>query len=255
MIDIKDYFTEASNISCIPNEEYENLSDIIEAIDAMSRTTYRGISVIDCYKQNFLYVSDNNYFLYGFTVGEVKELGFNFYINQMQYNDKQIFEEMDIVVYQFLQNYPVENIKDFTLSYDFYIMDKYCEQKRLVNHQVTPLKLTKEGKVWLALCVTTHPSNKKAGNITIHKKKAEVYWIYDKKNKKWCQISLPKLSDTEKDILKLFIMGFKTDEVASRINRSPEMVKIHRKRIFNKFGTKNILETITFAKNHRLHIY
>jgi DNA-binding CsgD family transcriptional regulator len=172
----------------------------------------------------------------------------------MQYNDFKLFKEMDIIVYKFLHSYPVEEIKNFTLSYDFYIMDKQNEQKRLVNHQVTPLRLTEDGKIWLALCVTTIPSNKKAGNITMRKSGLINYWIYEKKDKKWREIVPLKLKDVEKDILKLFTMGFTTDEVAARIKRSPEMVKIHRKRIFEKFGTKNIVETITYAKNNRLII-
>jgi PAS domain-containing protein len=169
MIDIKDYFTEVSRISHIPNEEYDRLDDLIAGIDAFSRTTYRGIYVIDYYRQNFLYVSDNPFFLYGFTVEEVKELGFKFYINHMHHNDFKLFKEMDIIVYQFLQRCPAEEIKNFTLSYDFYIKNKLSRQKHLVNHQITPLRMAECGKVWLALCVTTIPSNKKAGNITMYK--------------------------------------------------------------------------------------
>ena len=59
MIAQNDFFIEENIIKNIPESNYNIISHIIEDIGAIARTTFRSIYIIDYYKQNFLYVSDN----------------------------------------------------------------------------------------------------------------------------------------------------------------------------------------------------
>jgi DNA-binding CsgD family transcriptional regulator len=253
MAEVKDFFFEENRIDHIPDEAYNDIDCVIETVEAISRTTYASIYIIDYHKRNFLYVSNNFFYICGLKASEVKDLGFNFYIERMKPTDMNFLVEMDMLGFQFFQKLPIERRKKYTMSYDFHITNnKSGKQKYLINHQLTPLRLTEDGKVWLALCVVSIPSNRKAGNITMLENNSDGYWFYNKTCKQWDEVKYPQLKDEEKDVLKLSAMGFTVEEIATRIGRSLDTAKKHRKNIFEKLNVKNISEAISRAKSQRL---
>lgn len=252
MTEIKDFFIKDNTIKSIPNEAYDDINQTIEDIDAFSRSTYKSVYVIDYYKQNFLYVSDNPVFLCGMSAEEVKELGYNFYINHVPPEDLELLLEINRVGFQFLNDIPIEENKDYTLSYDFHIVNKDSNRKRLINHQITPLRFTDSGQLWLGLCAASISSANKPGNIVISKKKSKEYWLYNQNTKRWEIIQRPELKDMEKDVLKLSAMGYTMNEIAAEVNRSFNTVKSYRKSLFQKLGVNNITEAINIGMNHRL---
>ena len=252
MAEITDFFIDENSIQYIYEEDYETVKHLVTDIDIFARTTYKSVYIIDYYKQNFLYVSDNPIFLCGMTANEVKELGYNFYIKQVSPEDLLLLLEVNIAGFQFLQKVEREEISDYTVSYDFHLINKDSNKKRLINHQITPLRLTKNGKVWLALCTVAISSENKSGNITMSKNKSTEYWYYNRENKKWEKKSQPELKDIEKDVLILSAMGFTMSEIASEVDRSFDTIKAYRKNIFEKLGVDNISEAISLAMNYRL---
>lgn len=252
MAEIKDFFIKENTIEHILDKEYDSITHIIADIDAFSRTTYKSVYVIDYYKQNFLYVADNPLFLCGMSANEVRELGYNFYINHVTPEDLNLLLEINLAGFQFLQNIPVEELRNYTVSYDFHIINKDSNKKRLINHQITPLRLTESGKVWLALCVALISSRNKSGNIMMMKNKSKDYWLYNRENKKWKATSRLEFSEAEKEVLRLSAMGFTMNEIADEIHRSFDTVKAYRKSLFEKLGVDNISEAISYAMNHRL---
>ncbi len=252
MTEINDFFIKGNTIKSIPNEVYDGINQIIEDIDAFSRATYKSVYVIDYYKQNFLYVSDNPLFLCGMSADEVKELGYNFYINHVPAEDLEMLLEINRVGFQFLSDIPAEENKDYTLSYDFHIVNKDSNRKRLINHQITPLRFTESGQLWLGLCAASVSSSSKSGNIVVSKNKSKEYWLYNRNIKRWEIIHRPELKEMEKDVLKLSAMGYTMNEIAGEVNRSFNTVKSYRKSLFEKLGVNNITEAISFAMNHRL---
>ncbi|HBX20642.1 MAG TPA: helix-turn-helix transcriptional regulator, partial [Porphyromonadaceae bacterium] len=189
MAEIKDFFIKENTIEHIGDDVYDSITHIIADIDAFSRSTYKSVYVIDYYKQNFLYVADNPLFLCGMTAEEVRELGYNFYLNQVIPADLNLLLEINVAGFKFLQNIPTEELRNYTVSYDFHIINKDSNKKRLINHQITPLRLTDSGKVWLALCVASISSRHKSGNIMMTKNKSKDYWLYNRENKKWIETS------------------------------------------------------------------
>ena len=73
MIKVKDLFIKENRLDEIPEEAYNAVATILEDIDAFARTTYRSVYVIDYYRQNFLYVSENPLFLCGMDASEVRQ--------------------------------------------------------------------------------------------------------------------------------------------------------------------------------------
>jgi DNA-binding CsgD family transcriptional regulator len=252
MIKEKDFFIEENKVIHISDDAYNSVSQIIEDMDAFTRLTYRSFYVIDYYKKNFLYVSDNPLFLCGLAADEVKKMGYSFYINQVVPEDLSLLLEINKAGFQFLQNIPIEEKKKYTVSYDFHIVNKLSDRIQLINHQITPLRLTESGEIWLALCVASVSSNNKSGNITMAKNGLSEYWFFDRNNGKWQKVPRPELKEVEKEVLKLSARGFGAREIAVEIRRSFDTVRGYRKDIFEKLGVDNIAAAISYAKNYRL---
>ena len=72
MVKVEDFFISPNAASNIQEEEYQKMDFLIDTIDAVSRTIFQSLYIIDYYKKNFLYVSDNPLFLCGHTAEEVK---------------------------------------------------------------------------------------------------------------------------------------------------------------------------------------
>lgn len=79
MTDIKDFFTRSKETHNAPTYDPKVLSTLIFSVDAFARMTYQSIYLIDYYKNDFLYVSDNPLFLCGHTAMEVKDMGYSFF--------------------------------------------------------------------------------------------------------------------------------------------------------------------------------
>lgn len=62
------------------DDYYLNVIPYVKALEAYSRTTYQSIYVVDYYKMNFLYMSENILFLCGYSPEEIRSMGFGFYL-------------------------------------------------------------------------------------------------------------------------------------------------------------------------------
>lgn len=114
-----EFFIRENEILFVPDEYYAPMQLYVQFLDAFSRTTYKSIYVIDYYKKNFLYVSDNPLFLCGMSANEVREMGYEFYIRQVPESDLPLLLEINRAGFLFAQNVPTENRLEYTLSYDF----------------------------------------------------------------------------------------------------------------------------------------
>ncbi|MDR0332050.1 MAG: LuxR C-terminal-related transcriptional regulator [Dysgonamonadaceae bacterium] len=248
----QDFFIEENRVSGINCDSYESIHHIIEDLEAFTRLTYKSVYVIDYHKQNFLFVSNNPLFLCGFTAEKVKEMGYSFYINQVVPEDLSLLLEINKAGFKFLSDIPREEKRNYTVSYDFRIMIKDSAITRLINHQITPLRLTEKGEVWLALCVVSISTKLVSGNITMFKNGSDDHWLYNKNNGKWEKALRPELTEKEKEVLKFSSMGYNMKEIAVMLHRSFDSVRLYRKNIFLKLNVDSIAAAVNYAKNHRL---
>ena len=63
----------------ITDADYQRVQPYVEAAQAFAQTTYQSIYIIDDFRKDFLYVSDNPLFLCGHTADEVRQMGYGFY--------------------------------------------------------------------------------------------------------------------------------------------------------------------------------
>jgi len=68
----------------------------------------------------------------------------------------------------------------------------------------------------------------------------------------WKATERIELSNREKEILQLSTRGYTISEIAETIFVSPDTVKFHRKKLFEKLEVANISEAIVCAANNKL---
>lgn len=235
----------------LPEElDYSRADEYVRSAEAFSRSTYQSVYIIDYYKQNFLYVSPNPMFLCGLKPQQMIELGYRFYLKYVPENEQELLLDINRVGFAFYNQIPMKQRKDWYISYDFHILND--GHPILINHKLTPLTLTSDGRIWFALCIVSASTHTTPGHIEMHHVSTPDYFAFNPVTRRWDKKAMPSLTEGEKSVLTLSIQGYTMSEIADRIYLSPDTIKKYRKRIFEKLGVRNISEAIAAATNNKL---
>lgn len=251
MLKTTDDFFIPDNEVRLPEElDYSRVSEYARSAEAFSRSTYQSVYIIDYFRQNFLYVSPNPMFLCGLSPERMTEFGYRFYSTYVPEEEQPTLIELNRAGFSFYNNIPVNERKDWYISYDFHILNG--GRRILVNHKLTPLALTSDGRIWLALCVVSASTHTDAGHIEMHRVGSSDFFEYNLTTRRWDKRQMPVLTDGEKSVLTLSIQGYTMSEIADKICLSPDTIKKYRQRIFEKLDVRNISEAIVAATNNKL---
>ncbi|QTE23611.1 response regulator transcription factor [Polaribacter cellanae] len=248
---IDNFFSIQNTVNHISDNDYKQVHDYLEPIRAFARTSYKSIYVIDYQKKCLDYVSDNPLLLCGHTAKEVKEMGYGFYFNFVPKEDLDLLLKINTVWFNFYDNISLEERKRYTILYDFRLKNKNGKTI-LVNHKLTPLFLTSNGKIWKAICIVSLSSRHHSGNVKIYKQGSNKFWRYDLENNFWKVEEKVVLTEREKEILRYSAQGYTINEIAEIIFLSPATIKFHRQKLFEDLHVSNITEAISFAINNKL---
>jgi len=247
-----EFFIPENTVDYVSEEEYIQAGYVISALEAFARVTYHSIYVIDYYRKNFLYVSENPLFLCGLQPGEVKDMGYAFYFKHVPEEEVNMLLEINRAGFNFYNQTPVEDRIKLSITYDFHICNLKENKKILINHKLTPVLLAQNGNIWLASCIVSLSSHKTAGNFEARMLGEMNYWTYSIENRKWKQESSIKLNDREKDILSLSAQGYTMNEIADKLYVGVNTVKFHKRNIFDKLNVSNITEALSVASNSKM---
>jgi len=245
------FFSNKNTITEISDKDISQTENYLEVVKTFAKLTYQSVYIIDYQKRNFEYVSDNPIFLCGLTSEEVRELGYDFYFKNVGEKDLNLLLKINQIGFDFFDNLPVEDRKDYTISYDFHIINEK-KNSILINHKLTPLFLNEEGKIWKAMCIVSLSPNHSSGNIIISSIKSEILSEFNLEDNVWENKKKAKLSDRETEILTLHARGLTINEIAEKIFLSPDTVKFHRRKLFEKMGVENITEALSYATHNKL---
>lgn len=235
-------------------EDESTLDVYIAMAKAVARTTYQSLYIIDYCTMSFLYVSTNPLFLCGQTPEEVKEQGYNFYMNNVPEEDLGFLAEINHAGFKFFAQTPVHARLLCTISYSFYLKVNKggSSLKILINHQLTPLSLDSGGNIHLALCVVSLAHTDKPYSAYITMEGHPVRWEYFSNEKRWKKVSKTTLTENEKLVISLSRQGVTIEGIAAAMYKSIDSIKGYRKDLFQKLGVSNISEAIAYAIHHRL---
>lgn len=247
---INEFFIPDNEIRLSEELDYSRVDEYIRSAEAFSRSSYQSVYIIDYFRQNFLYVSPNPMFLCGMSPERVKELGYRFYLDFVPMDEQPLLLTLNKAGFAFYNDINVHERKNWYISYDFHILNN--GRKILINHKLTPLALTSDGRIWLALCVVSAATHTTPGHIEMHRVGSSDYFEYSTVSRRWIKKVMPSLTDGEKSVLTLSIQGYTMSEIADKICLSPDTIKKYRKRIFEKLDVRNISEAIVAATNNKV---
>lgn len=247
---LDDFFIPDNEVRLPEELDYSHVDEYIRSVEAFSRSSYQSVYIIDYFRQNFLYVSPNPMFLCGLSPERVKELGYRFYLDFVPEDEQPMLLMLNKAGFAFYNDIPVHERKDWYISYDFHILNE--GKIILINHKMTPLALTSDGRIWLSLCIVSASTHTEAGHIEMHHVGSSEYFEYNATTHRWAKKQMPTLTDGEKSVLTLSIQGYTMSEIADKICLSPDTIKKYRKRIFEKLEVRNISEAIVASTNNKL---
>lgn len=247
----KSFFSLKNTVQEISESDIKQTANYIETIEALTRITNSSVYVIDYEKKGFDYVSDNPLFLCGNSAEEVKQMGYNFYFKNVPEKDLDLLLLINTAGFDFYEKIPKQERKNYTISYDF-LLQTIEDRQILINQKLTPLFLTQEGKIWKAICIVSLSSQKNSGNIIISNNSGNETFYYDLEKNCWKKLQKIVISEREKEILRFSIRGYSINEIAEKIFISPDTVKFHRKKLFEKLDVSNISEAISFVTKNKI---
>lgn len=250
MDEIQRFFSGKNTVAYLSEAEYAQSGNYLEVLRAVARLSYMSMYVIDYQRKAFEYVSDNPLFLCNHTPAEVMAMGYSFYFKYVSPEDLEMLIRVNEIGFDFFDRTPLEDRKNYSISYDFNLQTG--REKILVNHKLTPIFITSEGKIWKALCVVSLSSNTTSGNILLSKTGEDSFWELDLNTGRWNKMDKSKLSDRELQIVRLHAQGLTISQIADRTFIAVDTVKFHRRKLFEKLQVKNMAEALAYVKNNKL---
>lgn len=240
-----------NNVCTIDEKQYKKLDTIIQTVKTMSRALYQSVYIIDYHKNEFLYVSDNPLFLCGHTAKEIKDGGYSVHAQHVSEEEIKKLLEINRVGFKFFEaNITQEDRHLCYFTYDFHI--PLNGKKALINHKLMPMLFTKDGRIWIAICIVSLSTRSFSRDLELHFESSPRYWRYNLSSHKWDEKRMIELSNEEKIVLQLCSQGFTIKEIAEIMCRSVDTIKFYRRSLFEKTKKKNIIGVLNFANLYKL---
>ena len=232
MPQIDDFFIDKNRVDGITEEDYERVQPKIEAVAAAARTTTNSIYIIDYHKRNFLYSSENPMLA---PVG-LKDMGYSLYIDYVPKEEQAMLLEINRAGFEEFSRIDLANKMEFVISYDFHFIQNGRSK----------------GQLWLALASFSLSPRKHFGNVRMWRVTESGNGIvgnrdvreYSLVDGKWHDSTPIVLTETEQQLLMMSAQGYTTEEIASRLFRTADTMKYHRKKLFRKLGVESISEAL-----------
>ena len=178
------FFLRSNEVNHISKEDYAKVEVLVNAVKAFARSTYQCVYIIDYFHQDFVYASNNLAYLCGLEPEQLIEAGYQMYIDHVPEDDLQMLLEVNKKGFDLFNELPVDDRLDYTISYDFHLING--RHSRLIHHHLTPILLSDDGRIWLALCTVSLAATDEPGHI-----------IMQKNGERCLEIVCPRLHDEE----------------------------------------------------------
>ena len=221
-----DFFLHSNEVNHINKEDYDKIELLVNAAKAFARSTYQCVYIIDYFHQDFIY------------------------IDHVPDADLQMLLEVNKKGFDLFNELSVGDRLDYTISYDFHLTNG--NNSRLIHHHLTPILLSDDGRIWLALCTVSLAATDEPGHIIMQKNGERGYYEYSTSRHKWEKKEGITLSETERDVLRLSAQGYTMNDIADRLCKSVDTIKACKRNLFAKLGVKNIAEALFYATNYQM---
>ncbi|MCD8310295.1 MAG: helix-turn-helix transcriptional regulator, partial [Prevotellaceae bacterium] len=227
-----DFFRENDLVGQITEDDYRIAGYLVDAAKAFSRCTHQYVYIIDYYKKSFVHVSENLAVFLDDTASMAGGFGPDFYLRHVPEKEHEMLVEVNRMGFDLFRTIPVEERAGYVIEYDFHLVNEHKTQ--MVHHKLTPLALTREGDMWLALCTVSFSSRSVPGHYVMRGRGN--YYEYDTTNHYWERKEAVTLNEMERNVLSLSAQGFTMNEIAKKLCKSVDTIKACKRALFVKLG-------------------
>ena len=242
---IADFFIDSNTVDFVDEKEYAVIDSIVASVESMVRTTGSGVYLLDYYKKNVIYVSENIRIWSGMDAVELLKTGLSAYLNYIPNDDLEMLSEINDAAFRFWSRLPADEWYNYVNSYDF----RY--HNFMLNQRFTPV-IMKNGRIWIGMCTVSMSSQNEPGNIIMKNVADGKMYEYSRESKRWILLPPIVLSDKEKNIIRYSGQGLSSAEIGEKLRVSMETVRSQKKKLFKKLQVNSMTEAIIFVSSNDL---
>lgn len=226
------------------------LESIASACDTLSGVIAHPVYVLNTETKQLLYVSSYPEFIGGYSTAENVK-GTNFFMEVCNPDDKKFLSTVLPLLTGFYKNLHPSKIRNYSASFNCGIIT-LSGASVMINHKVTPFEISEDNEVKAVLGVLSPAVISRGYDLSVHDNLGLMRWKYDFDGCRWIEDRQLHLSKTERLVLFYTCNGMSIKQIANVMCKSEDTIKGFRRRIFEKFGVKNIQEAIMVALTHNL---
>lgn len=231
-------------------ERYDSLNNYIETAKAFARNMFRPVFIVDLFENKYQYVSNLSSFLFGNCLSEDSNSIIDKHQPSFVSEEATQLKLILSKAYDLFLTFSIEERRELVFS--FYTYLQYNGNKKIVHLRISPLALTDDGDLWLVLCTTSLSSRKRPGHYVMKLYNDSEYLLYHPDKDRWFHKEGLVLSFEEKEILLLSSQGYTMKEIASKLGKTEDSIKLHKRVIFSNLGVRSITEAVFAAINYNL---
>jgi len=226
----------------------ESINPFIFNLQDFASMSMEAVYMIDFLNRSFLFVSNRDFFLNGYTVEEVMKLGFNFFQKVIYSEDMPLLEHIHAAILQRICS--IEN-SDKINYFSFAIRIKNeATGHIMVDHKLKPILI--DGQLRYGFCLLASSILEKPEHLKAHYYSDIDFEEYISKGKKWQKKEIISLTQREKSVLILAKQGIPNLQIADKMNVTHQTVKNILTSIYKKLNVNTITQAIIYATNNHL---
>lgn len=238
-------YSSGSLRNCVDSQhEIKSCEKYYNVLKAIGRTSFGCLYIVDLKREKMEFISYKSFLFSGLPSAEVEKLGYKFFRKYAKTEDIKILKAVNSFGFKFFECLTPEEKKRHTISYDFHLKNASSADV-LINHKTTPIEIDASGDISKIVCIASYSLNRTAGNIRISSNASDVYWRYNLSTGKWSEEHKITLKTREIEIIRLYLQGLTIEEIAKELFVSPNTIKFHRSKLFEKIGVNNITEALS----------
>ena len=210
--------------------------------------------IIDFQKRIFKGVGAHGFFLCGYSLEAVKNMGYEFFNEVIHPDDLSLWVEMHHAILKCLYEEYFTEQEVHYFSCTFRIKSSLWVRNS-PGYLMAYLKLKPvwvKGRLKYGLCLFSSSVIRTSGNLHVYFKNKPAYGKYLSNSKKWIEDKVLRLSFREREILMLAKQGKSREEMAETMDIDLSTVNSTITKLFEKINVTNIVQAIIYATNHRL---
>ena len=221
----------------------DSVPHYVRAAVVQSQITNACVYILDYVEKKFLYLSEKERLLCGYTIGEIEKMGID-YLREILYSDDvELFTGINERGFDFFYKIEPSERHNYWATYDLRIVTK-SGNIELYNFKFFPLVIDTKGNIILTMVQIDISTSTQSGNFQIYSIAEKKYYEYNVKKDCFMPVKQRFLNANEKQVLKLFSQGFAIKEVADKMSLELYTVNYYNKTILLKLNVKNMKEAV-----------